>query len=291
MIIPNILELKSPENALPLVFDSPHSGDIYPDHFKYDCAFEDLQRTEDKYVDDLFEAAPMHGGTLLSARFPRAMIDLNRARDDIDSDLYDGEWPYGAECPANPTNRSLAGIGLIRRLLRPNLPIHNTPLSPKDIKYLIETYYDPYHQKLEELLDNAHAQHGKVYHINCHSMPSSALTLGALGRINPASTPDFVLGDRDGTTCDIAFTHALRDFIASLGYKVSINNPYKGVELVERYSNPANNRHSIQIEINRALYLNEDTYKKSKNYEKLKGDITRLIEFCGKHVRINLTRR
>ena len=160
-------------------------------------------------------------------------------------------------------------------------------MLPKDIKYLIDTYYDPYHQKLEELLDTAHAQHGKVYHINCHSMPSSALTSGALGRINPASTPDFVLGDRDGTTCDIDFTHNLRDFIESLSYKVAINNPYKGVELVERYSDPARGRHSIQIEINRALYLNEDTYKKSQNYEKLKADIEKLIKFCEKYVSLH----
>ncbi len=288
MILPNIYELKIPKTPLPLVFDSPHSGDIYPDHFKYDCAFEDLVKTEDKYVDDLFDAALQFGGTLLSALFPRAMIDLNRARDDIDPELYEGEWPYGDDCPANPSNRSLAGIGLIRRLLRPDLPIYNNKLSLKDIKYLIDTYYDPYHQKLEELLDTAHAQHGKVYHINCHSMPSSALTSGALGRINPASTPDFVLGDRDGTTCDIDFTHNLRDFIKSIGYKVAINNPYKGVELVERYSNPAHGRHSIQIEINRALYLDEKTYKKSKNYEKLKSDITKLIEFCGEYVNRNI---
>jgi N-formylglutamate amidohydrolase len=279
MIIPDILELKSPENPLPFVFDSPHSGDIYPDHFKYDCVFEDLKRTEDKYVDDLFSAAPDHGAPLLSALFPRSMIDLNRARDDIDPELYNEPWPYDDELPTNPTNRSLAGIGLIRRLATANSPIYNQKLSPKYIKSLIDTCYDPYHQKLEELLDHAYKQHGKVYHINCHSMPSSALTSGALGRINPVSTPHFVLGDRDGTTCDIGFTHALRNFITSLGYKVAINDPYKGVELVERYSDPARNRHSIQIEINRALYMDEKTFKKSKNYKKLKEDITKLIEF------------
>ncbi len=119
-------------------------------------------------------------------------------------------------------------------------------------------------------------------------MPSAGPTRGALNRVNPFSPPDFVLGDRDGTTCDIDFTHALRDFLKEIGYKVAINDPYKGVELVNRYSAPSTGRHSIQIEISRALYLNEDTCEKSKNYDKLKADITKLIGFCADYVQANL---
>ena len=114
-------------------------------------------------------------------------------------------------------------------------------------------------------------------------MPSSQATSGALGQINPFSSPDFVLGDRNGTSCDINFTHGIRDFLKGLGYKVAINDPYKGVELVKRYSDPARGRHSLQIEINRALYMNEETFEKSKNYKKLKADITKIIEFCGEY--------
>ena len=120
-------------------------------------------------------------------------------------------------------------------------------------------------------------------------MPSSQATLGALGRINPFSSPDFVLGDRNGTSCGIEFTHAIRDFLKNLGYKVAINDPYKGVELVERYSDPAQGRHSLQIEINRALYMNEETFEKSKNYEKLKADITKLIEFLSEFTKQKLS--
>lgn len=287
MLIPNVLELIAPENPLPLVFDSPHSGTHYPDNFNYACDFATLEKAEDKLVDDLFSAAPNHGGCLLNALFPRSYIDTNRASDDIDPELFEGEWPF-EDFPINPSNRSYAGIGLIRRLLTPKDSLYAHKLSPKDIMSRIETYHTPYHDTLQQILDGAHNNFGQVWHINCHSMPSAATSKGAMGRINPYIQPQFVLGDRDGTSCDIGFTHAIRDHLKSKGYIVAINNPYKGVELVERYSAPASGRHSLQIEINRALYLNEDTYKKSANYDKLKADITDLIAFCASYVESNL---
>lgn len=281
--IDGVLELIEPDNPLPLVFDSPHSGTIYPEDFNYVCEHDALVKSEDKYVDDLFSDAPEHGATLLKALFARAYIDVNRAVNDIDPELiapkHRENWPY-KDIELNPTKRSKAGIGLIKRLVAPGASIYDHYLSPKDIKSRIETCYNPYHTALEDALDKTYAQHGCVYHINCHSMPSSQATSGALGRINPFSSPDFVLGDRNGTSCGIELTHAIRDFLKNLGYKVAINDPYKGVELVERYSNPAQGRHSLQIEINRALYMNEETFEKSKNYEKLKADITDLIKFC-----------
>jgi len=288
MLIPDVLELQAPENPLPLVFDSPHSGTHYPKDFDYACDFKILERAEDKYVDDLFNAAPEYQACLLKALFPRSYIDANRNINDIDPELFDGEWPYKDQYPIKPTNRSEAGIGVIRRLITPSQELHTRKLSPKDIKLLIETYYIPYHTALQQILDGAHDKFGAVWHINCHSMPSAASSKGGMGRINPYIQPDFVLGDRDGTSCDIDFTHSIRDFLTSNGYKVAINNPYKGVELVQRYSNPAAGRHSLQIEVNRALYLNEETYKKSKNYNTLKTDITKLINFCADYTQSQL---
>lgn len=287
MIIPNVLELKSPPDPLPLIFDSPHSGTIYPSDFRYSCDFDLLQKAEDKYVDDLFSPAPDYGACLLTALFPRTYIDVNRAACDIDPDLIDGDWPYD-DMPLNPTNRSDAGIGLIRRLIKQNTPVHNHELSPKEIKSRIDTYYNPYHDTLKKIIEGAHQKFGQVWHINCHSMPSAGKRLGAMGRANPFSAPDFVLGDRDGTSCDIDFTHALKDFLTSNRYKVAINNPYKGVELVRRYSSPSIGRHSIQIEICKSLYMDEDTLEKSKNYDALKNDISDLIAFCADYSHSNL---
>lgn len=284
--VDGVYDLIAAEDPLPLIFDSPHSGTHYPDDFDYACDRADLERTADLYVDDLFSEAPDMGACLLSAQFPRCYLDLNRARDDIDPEIYDGDWPY-ADMPVNPTNRSYAGIGLIRRLVRPGEPVYVEDLSPKAIKSRIETYYDPYHEVLNTIIDGAHYRYGQVWHINCHSMPTIQQN-NPLARYNPALMPDFVLGDRDGTTCDIGFTHAIRDFIKSLGYKVAINDPYKGVELVKRYSDPARGCHSLQIEISRALYMDEETGKKSKNYSKLKADIIKLIQFCADYAGSNL---
>jgi N-formylglutamate amidohydrolase len=287
MIIPKILELRSPDTPLPLIFDSPHSGTVYPDDFDYSCDFHLLQKAEDKHVDDLFATAPDYGACFLKALFPRTYIDVNRAPCDIDPDLYDGDWPYD-DVPVNPTNRSDAGIGLIRRLIKQNVPVQNHKLKPKEIKSRIETYYHPYHDTLQKIIEGAHQKFGQVWHINCHSMPSAGKRLGVNNRSNPFSAPDFVLGDRNGTSCDPDFTHSLRDFLKNKGYKVAINDPYKGVELVRRYANPASGRHSIQIEICKSLYMNEETFEKNKNFKALKANMDDLIVFCADYAQSNL---
>jgi N-formylglutamate deformylase len=274
--VQGVYRLFKPAHPLPLVFDSPHSGTVYPDDFGYVCAFNALEKAEDKYVDDLFITAPDHGATLLLAEFPRSYIDVNRCARDIDPILVDN--PDGLEI--EPSARSHAGMGLIRRLIRPGVPIYDKPLSAAAIRRRIDTYYKPYHDTLRRIIEDAHYRHGAVWHINCHSMPSQ--NMGA--RPSPARAPDFVLGDRDGTTCDLDFTHTLRDFLKGLGYRVAINDPYKGVELVQRYSAPSTGRHSLQIEIAKALYLNEQTYQKSNNYNIRKNDIQKLIEYCATYV-------
>lgn len=282
-----IYSILQPENPLPLVFDSPHSGRLYPNDFNFACDFGALQRTEDKYVDDLFGIAPLHGAALLLAHFPRCYIDANRAPDDIDPEILEGEWPFG---DINPTSRSDAGIGLIRRLVRPGVPLYDRSLSAEEIVHRIEKYYTPYHAALETLLDEAHYNFGKVWHINCHSMPAASARprqpIGLVG--NQPRHCDFVLGDLDGTSGDLNFTYHLREFIKSLGYAVTMNDPFKGVELVDRYSNPPRGRYSLQIEVNKSLFMDETTNTKSKNYDALKADIEKIIAFCADYVSAQL---
>ena len=292
MIIKNVLKLTQPDTPCALVFDSPHSGTLYPDDFNYaaQCPTTILEKCEDKYIDDLFSAAPAFHAPLLCALFPRSYIDANRNIKDIDPELITGQWQQSPLIQQiEPSNLSLAGIGLVRRLLTPTQRLYDRNLTQDEIEHRIQTYYRPYHQTLERLIDQAHKHFGQVWHINCHSMPSHSAKSNRQAQINAFKTPDFVLGDRDGTSCHKDFTHAIRDHLAQNGYNVAINDPYKGVELVRRYSNPAIGRHSLQIEINRALYLDEDTYKKSKNYEKLKADITSLIRFCADYTSAQLT--
>lgn len=282
----DILSIEKPATPLPLVFDSPHSGKIYPQDFNYACPFPELEKAEDKYVEELFAAAPDHGASFLHAHFPRSYIDANRAADDIDPELLGENWPG----PINPTSRSEAGIGLIRRLVRPGLPVYNRSLNPSEVQARIDTYYTPYHAALENLLNEAHYNYGAFWHINCHSMPlSTAIPRQPLSLYLGQPKPlDFVLGDRDGTTAGKAFVHAIRDCLRGMGYHVGINDPFKGVELIRRYSAPTRGRHSVQIEINKALFMNEENGEKSINFKKIKGDISRLIELCAQYTQANL---
>jgi N-formylglutamate deformylase len=280
--------IAKPRNPIPLVFDSPHSGRDYPDDFRFSCDFDELEKAEDRYVDDLFACAPHYGAALLLAHFPRSYIDGNRASTDIDPELMKEPWPHSEIAPSA---RSDAGIGLIRRLVKPGMPVYDRDLSAREVLKRIKNCYEPYHDALEKLMDDAHYNFGQVWHINCHSMPSGSArprrAIGMSGRAGKES--DIVLGDRDGTSCDTDFTHAMRDFLKSLGYVVTINDPFKGVELVDRYSNPARGYHSIQVEINKALYMDEEKNRKNKNYGALKMDVEKLIGFCASWVNANLT--
>lgn len=287
----NIYTLRAPENALPVIFDSPHSGKIYPSDFKYACQKSALEKIEDRYVDDLFSAAPDLEATLLCALFPRSYIDVNRAVDDIDHTLIEGVWPNESHGPARPTARSDSGIGLISRLIKPGFPIYDRNLSADEIMNRVKTYYEPYHNALCNALDDAYYRYGQFWHINCHSMPaSSAYPKRHITMIGQTQKPsDIVLGDLDGTTSSRDFVHTLRDYWKNLGYRVTINDPFKGVELVSRYSQPTRGKNSVQIEINRSLYMNEETGEKIQNYDEVKRHCTNLISHCTAFAQSHLT--
>jgi N-formylglutamate deformylase len=269
---------KPPKQAAPLVLDSPHSGNVYPKDFRYDCPKAWLAETEDGFVDEIFGQAPQLGVPLLAALFPRCYIDANRAEDDIDPLLLEGTWPG----PANPTARSAMGVGLIRRLFKQNdpQPIYNRPLTVSEIEHRINAYYRPYHKALAELLEATHRDFGAVYHLNCHSMPCSP---GGAAR----HMPDIVLGDRDGTTCDSSFTQHAAKCLKEMGYRVAINKPYKGVEILRRHANPAQNRHSLQIELRRGLYMDEASRRKTPGFARMRKNmtlfVTQMIDFTRKN--------
>lgn len=249
----------------PLVFDSPHSGRLYPEDFHYACDFAELRKAEDTRVDELFEpAAQASGGVLLKALFPRSYIDVNRGEDDLDPELI-ADIPMGTILPGD--GRSVAGHGLIRRLLRPNGGlVYNRPFYMDEVRKRITDYYRPYHTALAGLLESTQTQFGKVFHISIHSMPSSVAAKG------PFSLPmDFALADLDGTSCDLVFRRRVQDGLRDLGYRVSVNTPYRGHEILRRYGNPAAGIHSLQIEINKALYLDEKTGKNNKNFNEIAG--------------------
>jgi N-formylglutamate deformylase len=252
----------------PVVFDSPHSGYAYPEDFDHVVPRDMLRRAEDAFVDDLYEAAPAYGAAFLKALFPRAYIDPNRHEDEIDSGMLAGPWPR----PIRASEKAEMGLGLVRRLIKGRVEIYDRPLLVDEVMARIESYHRPYHAELETMLDERLARFGAVWHVNCHSMRTT-------GRHQGKSIPrdDFVLGDREGASCDPAFTEFVAARLRGMGYSVQLNHPFKGAELVERFGRPRAGRHSLQIEVNRGLYMDEDRIEKHQGFERLKGDIERMI--------------
>lgn len=257
---------------VPVVLDSPHSGAVYPDDFRPAVALEALRQAEDAYVDELYACGPRLGATLLAARFPRAYIDPNRSLLDMDAALLDAPWPG----PIAPSRKTALGIGLIWRVLDTGEPIYARRLGVEEVRRRITDYHQPYQKAVKEALDATFRHFGCVWHLNCHSMPAVSSVISEEGPGKPR--PDFVLGDRDGSTCDPAFTAYVAGRIADMGYSVQVNDPYKGVELVRAFSDPAAGRHSLQVEVNRRLYLEPGTVRKSPGFTRLARDIERLVK-------------
>lgn len=248
----------------PLVLDSPHSGEDYPEGFDHAVPRALVRRAEDTHVARLWRGALMHGASLVEAHFPRAWIDANRSLEDIDPALFaPGErWPGSVA----PTRKSEQGIGLVWRLARGGTPMYARGLTVAEVAERIDTCWRPYHEALAGALDERHAAFGAVYHVNCHSMPAVG---DALSDDPGRERADVVLGDRDGTSCEAAFTTLATRLFDARGYTVAINDPYKGVEIVRRHGHPAERRHSLQIELKRTLYMDEHTLEPNAGYARL----------------------
>ena len=209
---------------------------------------------------------------MVVANFPRSYIDANRSLEEIDPELLDSPWPK----PYNVSKKAKLGKGLIWRMLDDGQKIYEKKLSVMEIEHRIRDYWIPYHSMVKDMLDLAHDNHGFFIHINCHSMPSVSdkYSTDQPGLIHP----DIVLGDRDGTSADPEITFYLRDAFLKRGYSCWINHPYKGVELIRAYSNPMLKRNSIQLEINRRLYMNEMSLERHQGFDDLRADLKNILK-------------
>jgi N-formylglutamate deformylase len=261
------------EPRVPLVLDSPHSGFAFPADFGSHLDEFDLREGEDCFVDQLYLPATERGVGLIAALAPRTYIDLNRHPADIDLALIEGcRWP-GEHVPSG---KARLGKALVWRTLDDGRDIYDRKLPVDEVQQRIETFHRPYHGAVRDRIEATHARFGRSWHINCHSMNAVAGAQGEGGA--GRARADFVVGDRDGTTCDAGFTEFVRAFLADLGYDVRVNDPYKGVELVRAYSNPAEGRMSLQLEINKRLYMDEATRTQSAGFEPLQRQLATLVD-------------
>ncbi len=264
------------QHCVPLVFDSPHSGMQLPDDFNTLASIDQLQTGWDAFIDELWAPATAQGASLLAARVSRMYIDLNRAPDDIAPEMLDGQWPGTLK----PTAYSSRGMGLLRQWALPDKPMYSAPLPVAAVQQRLQRYYQPYHQCLQQLLDQRYQQFGAVWHVDCHSMKSTG---NAMNIDAGASRADIVVGNRDGQSADGRFTALIVDSFRELGYTVSLNYPYKGGYLTQRYADRAKQRHSVQIEINRQLYMDEAAFRRHQGFGQLQQHLqqvsSRLIDY------------
>lgn len=270
-------QVSSLPGRTPLVLDSPHSGTAYPEDFRSVRDLATLRRAEDTHVEKLYAFAPDMGVAWIEAHFPRSYLDANRDLTELDTSLLDGPWDGPLSSDPRVLSKVRLGKGLIWKLTDEGLPIYDRLLTVAEVRARIDRCWQPYHAAVAEAIDAAHARHGYSIHLNCHSMPAVA---GSHATDFPGvAHADFVIGDRDGSTADPALSERICAHLRARGYSVDYNHPYKGVELVRRNGRPAEHRHSIQVEVNRRLYMDEATLALDEaGAARLQADLRTLVE-------------
>jgi N-formylglutamate amidohydrolase len=256
-----------------LVFSSPHSGNVYPARFLATARLDamTLRRSEDAYVEDLFSGAAAVGAPLLKARFPRAYLDVNREPYELDPRMFEGKLPSYAN---TRSMRVAGGLGTIARIVGESQEIYSRRLPVEEALQRVEGLYKPYHRTLRKLLQRAIRQFGLAVLVDCHSMPSNG---GAASPKAERIKADFVVGDRYGTSCDLSLVEVIETTLRRQGYVVQRNKPYAGGFITEHYGTPAARTHAVQIEINRALYMDETTLARAPAFGALTRDIGEMI--------------
>ena len=255
----------------PVVFNSPHSGNIYPPAFlsaaRLDLA--QLRRSEDSFVDQLFTGVVRQGFPLMRAHFPRCYVDVNREPYELDPRMFDGRLPSFAN---TRSMRVAGGLGTVARVVGDAQEIYHQRIPVDDALRRIEGLYKPYHRALRRLVTRVHRDFGTAILVDCHSMPSLA------GSRDERPRADIVLGDRYGTSCVAGVTDVVETTLHDLGYSVSRNKPYAGGFITEHYGNPPAGLHAIQLEINRALYMDERQFEPIASFGRLAADLEALAD-------------
>jgi N-formylglutamate amidohydrolase len=267
----------------PLVYSSPHSGDVYPRRFldRTRLTPAQLRRSEDAFVDSLFGGVRGLDAPMIRARFPRCYLDLNREPYELDPRMFDGRVPAFSN---TRSMRVAGGLGTIPRVASQGQEIYAARLPVEEAIGRIEKLYKPYHARLRELLARAQQSFGVAVLVDCHSMPSGASSgdsifggparLACVGDGKPKA--DFVIGDRHGTSCATALVDVVEATLRDLGFIVHRNKPYAGGFITEHYGNPAASCHAMQIEVSRALYMDEQNVSRSERFAEVSAALTKV---------------
>jgi N-formylglutamate amidohydrolase len=259
------------ELRAPLIFNSPHSGSVYPDDFLQASRIDlpTLRRSEDSFMDELIGDLCDHGFPVVRVHFPRSYVDVNREPYELDPRMFVGRLPSFAN---TRSMRVAGGLGTVPRVVGDGQEIYRERLSVDDALGRIEQLYKPYHRALRRLINRVHQRFGTTVVVDCHSMPSVGVS-----RDEPRR-PDVVIGDRYGTSCAALLADIVEETLTSLGYSVGRNKPYAGGFITEHYGNPASGLHAIQLELNRAIYMDERRRERGPNFAQVTADFAKLAD-------------
>jgi len=264
---------------VPVLVDVSRSGREYPPDFRSPLPFTEVHDNVSMYVEELCGAAPAAGATLLYALFPNTYIDANRSAADIDETLIEGKWP-GPIVQSDFTER---GLGLLKRLSRYGTRIQERKLTVEEVRHRIDAYHEPYHRELARLLAGFRRDFGAAWQLSFHCMSA----VGAPTHADPGKErADFCLGDVHGTTCTPAFRDFVVETLGGLGHSVSVNFPYYGGELTRRHADPANGVNSLFIEINKRMFIDTKTFRRTEGFARTRRAIDALL-----HAVADLARR
>jgi len=255
----------------PIIFNSPHSGSVYPGEFLSASRIDlvALRRSEDSFMDELIGGLSGLGFPTVRVNFPRSYVDVNREPYELDPRMFAGRLPSFAN---TRSMRWPGGLGTIPRVVGDGQEIYRERLSVDDALARIEALYKPYHRALRRLINKAHQAFGTVVVVDCHSMPSIGVS-----RDEPRR-PDMVIGDRYGTSCASLLPDMIEQTMSGLGYSVGRNKPYAGGFITEHYGNPASGLHAVQLELNRAIYMDERRRERSAGFARVADDFAALAE-------------
>tara|TARA_R110000850_G_scaffold69077_5_gene153563 strand:- start:78 stop:938 length:861 start_codon:yes stop_codon:yes gene_type:complete len=254
-----------------VVFASPHSGRDYSWSFLRKTVLNEhaIRSSEDAFVDQLFDCAPEYGAAFLKAGAPRAYVDLNRARDELDPALIEGVRRMGH----NP--RVASGLGVIPRVVANGRAIYRGKMTRHEAEERIARYWEPYHARLQILLDAARMRHGQTVLIDCHSMPHEAMDGVARAGLR---RPDVVLGDRFGAAASGDVVDRIEAAFSAAGFIVTRNAPFAGAYITQAYGRPAKGQHAVQVEIDRSLYMNEQLIRPNGDFDIVRAALRGVVK-------------
>jgi len=265
---------------VPVFIDVSRSGKEYPTDMRSPLSFNVMHDNVSAYVEELFGDAPRYGATMLEALVPHMFVDLNRNALDIDPSIIEGEWPL----PLQP-DKLKPHLGLIKSKSRYGEPVQEKKIAYADVEERLDRYYRPYHREFRSIVDRLKSSYGFVYHLTCHCMPDVG---PPTEHHSGAKREDVCLGNRFGASASKHFTKLVADSLRSSGLTCAINEPYSGREITRIYGNPDNGIDSIQIEVNKSLFMNVDTFRKTEGFDAVKAALDAMLIAICKEARARL---